>query len=63
MMGGRPCPVLFFSCFRFVLVKVLRWIWLLGRDMSMSRITKMETQMNCCMAIFDRKIEGGLAMA
>ena len=35
----------------------------MSRNMSMHRMTKLETQMHSCMAIFHRQVKAGLALA
>ena len=62
MMSSGSGSVLFFSCRRFVLVR-LGCIKLLRRNMSMhnEKGDKVESQTYSCMAIFHGDIEAGLA--
>ena len=49
-------------CWRFVLVKLMRGGWMLWLDMLLSGFTKLETQLDNCLAIFHRYIKVSLAM-
>ena len=61
LVGSSSCSVFLFLGWIFVLVR-LRLTWMLNMYMSMSRTTKVETQVHSCMAIFHRKVQGSLAL-